>query len=587
MQKNVPPQKQQKKLRGQEYYPQPYQREHLKERHRKDARCKTQPVTQQELSQIPESEQLTESSASQVEQMVGALKEQAKTGRLPLPVTPADIPVQEQAKPGRVGAIQEQSKPRRVPLPVTAPDTATCTVTSTVFSAVSNEQVNQEKAALPTSTLTVTSTELKPSTAPDRLTVSTIKSTSLSATPTSIDQTSPGKKPEAHPQTIIISPVTASVTLATVSSGEDVSVSAVQVQSTVTAASAGVVKLETRTATASATTITSTGNKDTPDRVTSTSKPATVSSVAKSTSQQKKLSVSVAAASTPGKKSLQVPQSPVAVSDEEFDKLVEINYRELTGKAKSGQSGDVPSKPQAKAEAGTSQQGQGLDRAKVTDGQQITACEMASTVPEVTPISTNTVLASQTRSQPYKQVNILTQRTFQKEKEPTGMSTDKSTEESEEAEDEHSKMSVSQKMSLFRKLDAQQKKVPIPNKPRRYHDRRKWLERSQTQPVTEEELKEASEISKKQKKEQQSGGVIEETPSNIEAETGEEEKKAVSGDNTDSSDQVTSSDKSRTTSSEMSSELSSELSSEQSSEQVTTEDSAPREEETEQDELCK
>lgn len=70
-------------------------------------------------------------------------------------------------------------------------------------------------------------------------------------------------------------------------------------------------------------------------------------------------------------------------------------------------------------------------------------------------------------------------------------------EEELKSEDEKSKMSLSEKMLMFKKLEEESKKAPMtPRTGRRFLDRKKRLERSKTQPVTDEELTKASILAK-------------------------------------------------------------------------------------------
>ena len=71
----------------------------------------------------------------------------------------------------------------------------------------------------------------------------------------------------------------------------------------------------------------------------------------------------------------------------------------------------------------------------------------------------------------------------------------------EAIEDEMSKMSVGQKMALFRKLEEEEKEKKKNTGSRRFLDRRKRMERSRTQPITEEEIGAAAVIAKEQKSE--------------------------------------------------------------------------------------
>ncbi len=69
----------------------------------------------------------------------------------------------------------------------------------------------------------------------------------------------------------------------------------------------------------------------------------------------------------------------------------------------------------------------------------------------------------------------------------------------EESEDDKSKMSLIDKMRMFKDLEEQSRKAPLtPKSGRRFLDRKKRMERSRTQPVTDEELTKASEIAKKE-----------------------------------------------------------------------------------------
>ena len=74
----------------------------------------------------------------------------------------------------------------------------------------------------------------------------------------------------------------------------------------------------------------------------------------------------------------------------------------------------------------------------------------------------------------------------------------------EEVQDDLSKMSVGQKMALFRKMEEEEKDKKKSAGSKRFQDRRtKRMERSRTQPITEEEIGQAAVIAKEQKAEQE------------------------------------------------------------------------------------
>ena len=82
------------------------------------------------------------------------------------------------------------------------------------------------------------------------------------------------------------------------------------------------------------------------------------------------------------------------------------------------------------------------------------------------------------------------------------------TREMDVPEDDKSKMSLTEKMAMFQQFekDAKSAGVQLPMTPktaRRFLDRRKRMERSKTQPITEEEVTQAAVIAKSQRQEQQ------------------------------------------------------------------------------------
>ena len=160
------------------------------------------------------------------------------------------------------------------------------------------------------------------------------------------------------------------------------------------------------------------------------------------------------------------PQFVDEGSDDEFDKLVAINYKELTQRDYSGLKEPELQKKQSQPQP-----------------QQQTAPAPIRT----TPIAI--IQAQQTDAEKQEEEQMKKKKYLQKAK-AASVQPQESTET--ETEDEFSKMSIAQKMSMFKQLD-KSSPLMMPQRPKRFLDKRKRMDaRSRTQPITGEEVHEAA-----------------------------------------------------------------------------------------------
>ena len=159
-------------------------------------------------------------------------------------------------------------------------------------------------------------------------------------------------------------------------------------------------------------------------------------------------------------------------SDDDFDKLVEINYKEIIASKQTAPVTVTKAQPEPSAPMAQSiEQGQG----------HVTQAKSEADISTI-------MMSGAHREEPLERDSVRSLQIQEEEEE-----------EEEAAEDELSKKSLSEKMSFFQQLDQQSRSAPS----RRFLDKKQRGERAKTQPLTREEVTLASEYAKEERAEQE------------------------------------------------------------------------------------